>query len=256
MKRFVVCICLLVHVLSVAACAGGGGMAGFATETTQIMNNAELIEQVNQLAEQIRNQIEMVNDMVRNTATIPDQIFGDVRQIYGQVKGVLDSTQGIAYTLGNYDDEVKRRWKSYGEMSKLSTVQDFSGEYSTIVDAQCETVRNTFEALGVSWRQFENDDTGLLRQLQAKAKSATGRNELIQSTNQLLGFLSEELMRLRQLQMLQAQQTAAAFEAERAREDLSRKRTEAFFEKAPEEKIDIPDKSLIEILGDQYGNPD
>jgi P-type conjugative transfer protein TrbJ len=112
-----------------------------------------------------------------------------------------------------------------------------------------ETVRSTMEAIGVSMEELMNDDTSALEELQSKASSAKGRNELIQGTNQLLGFLAADAMKLRHLQMMQAQMAGTAYEAERAQEDLSRRRIEAFFKRGNEESVDVPDESLIDRIG-------
>jgi P-type conjugative transfer protein TrbJ len=216
---------------------------------TQLANNAELIEQVAQLAEQIQNQITMIQDMIHNTLTIPDQLFGDVRQIYSKVKGIIDATKGIAYNLSNLDEELKRRFKSYADLSGITKISGFSSEYENIVTAQMETVRSTMEAIGVSMEALVTDDASALEELQQKAGSAKGRNELIQATNQLLGFLAEDALRLRHLQMMQAQMAGTAYEAERARDDLSRRRIEAFFKRGDETPVNIPDESIIDRIG-------
>jgi hypothetical protein len=56
-------------------------------------------------------------------------------------------------------------------------------------------------------------------------------------------------MKLRQIQMMQAQMAGAAYEAERARSDLSNKRIESFFKRGNEEDAYIPDESFIDRLG-------
>jgi len=241
-------LCVLCCFAANAAFAGGG-LTGGATEITQLMNNSELIEQVAQLAEQIQNQITMIQDLIYNTLTIPDQLFRDVKQIYGKVKRIIDTTKGLAYNLSNMDEELKRRFKSYADMSDISTASGFVSEYRNIVDTQMETVRSTMEAIGVSFEELVNDDASALKELQSKASSAKGRNELIQATNQLLGFMAEDAMKLRQLQMMQAQMAGTAYEAERAREDLSRRRIEAFFKRGNEDDVYVPDESLIERIG-------
>ena len=240
-----VLFCLFTNV----AFAGGGGITGGATEITQIANNLELITQVGQLAQQITNQITMIQDLIYNTLTIPDQLFRDVKQVYGKVKGIIDKTKGLAYNLANMDEELKRRFKSYTDLSNLSNVGDLSKEYRNVVETQVETVRSTMEAIGVSFEELMNDDTSALKELQKKAGSAKGRNELIQATNQLLGFLAEDAMKLRQLQMMQAQMAGTALEAERAKSDLSNKRLESFFKRGSESNVYIPDKSLIDKFG-------
>jgi P-type conjugative transfer protein TrbJ len=220
--------------------AGGGGITGGATEFTQVLNNAELLKQVGQLSNQINNQItqitnqitqitnqiQMIQDMIHNTMGLPQQLFGNVTQIYSRIKGVMNQTKGIAYTMMNFDEEMKKRFPSYSEMSNMQTARNYQMEYRNIVDTQMETTRTTLEAIGVAWEQLENDDTKALEQLQNIAKSASGRNQIMQSTNQLLGFLSEESLKLRQLVMLQAQMTGVALEAERAKQDAAQMRNE------------------------------
>jgi P-type conjugative transfer protein TrbJ len=244
----VAALCVL-FCFSANALFAGGGLGGGATEITQMMNNAELVQQVSQLAQQIQNQITMIQDMIYNTLTIPDQLFRDVKGIYSKVKGIIDRTQGLAYNLANMDEELKRRFRSYSDMSSLSLVSDFSDEYRKIVGTQMETVRSTMEAIGVSFEELVTDDASALKELQQKASSADGRNSLIQATNQLLGFMAEDAMKLRQLQMMQAQMAGTAYEAERSRSDLSNRRLESFFKRGNEDPVYIPDDSLIDRLG-------
>ena len=246
--KMTIAICLLCC-FAVNAAYAGGGLTGVATEVTQLMNNSELVAQVAQLAEQIQNQITMIQDLIFNTLTIPDQLFRDVKQIYSKVKGIIDTTRGLAYNLSNLDEELKRRFKSYADMSNISTAGGFVSEYRNIVDTQMETVRSTMEAIGVSFEELVNDDASALKELQSKASSANGRNELIQATNQLLGFMAEDAMKLRQLQMMQAQMAGTAYEAERARADLGRRRIEAFFKRENAGAVNIPDESLIDRIG-------
>ena len=245
-KTFFTAVALACFFANAAHAGGGGGLTGGATEMTQMANNSELAAQVGQLAEQINNQIKMINDMITNTLTMPDQLFRDVKQVYGSVKNIIGKTQGIAYNLSNIDDELKRRFKDYSDLSKLVTVESFSAEYRNVVETQTNTVRTTMEAIGVSFEELVKDDTAALKELQKKASSAQGRNELIQGTNQLLGFLAEDAMKLRQLQMMQAQMAGTAYEAERTRSDLSNKRLEDFFKRGSEQDVYIPDKSLID----------
>ena len=244
----IIAVCLLFCIAVNAAYAGGGATGG-ATEATQLINKAELVKQVSQLAEQIQNQIKMIQDLIHNTLTIPDQLFRDVQGIYSKIKGIIDNTKGLAYNLANLDEELKNRFKSYSDMESLTRVSDLSSELRNIVDTQMETVRSTMEAIGVSFEQLINDDASALKELQNKASSATGRNELIQATNQLLGFLAEDAMKLRQLQMMQAQMAGTALEAERATDDISNKRIEAFFQRGNEYPVNIPNESLIDRLG-------
>lgn len=236
MKRIVFAL-LFAYTVSATAW-GGGGMTGGATEITQLMNNSELLRQVTQLAEQINNQITMINDMIYNTKAMANQLFPDVTLLYSNIKSVMDNTMGIAHTLANYGEEIKRRFKSYKDLgSSLSNAKDFTKEYRDIVETRMETTRTVMEGLGVMAEEFENDGK-ILQKLQEKAASATGRNEIAQGANQLLSFLGQELMRLRELQMMQLNSAASALEAERAARELGERQEEAASQ-TPERDHDV-----------------
>jgi conjugal transfer/entry exclusion protein len=61
--------------------------------------------------------------------------------------------------------------------------------------------------------------------------------------------MAADAMKLRQLQMMQAQMAGTAYEAERARTDLSNKRIEGFFKRGDDSPVNIPDESIIDKLG-------
>jgi hypothetical protein len=77
-----------------AAAGGGGVIGGGATEWTQLLNNSELIavvgkstEQINnqitqitQLAQQIQNQLRIYENMLQNTAQLPQQPVAQYRR--------------------------------------------------------------------------------------------------------------------------------------------------------------------------------
>ncbi len=84
--------------------AVAGGVTGQATEWTQLANNAELIslvgksaEQVNnqitqisQLAEQIQNQLNIYQNMLQNTAQLPNHIWGQVESDLQNLQSVVN----------------------------------------------------------------------------------------------------------------------------------------------------------------------
>ena len=233
----------------------GGGLGGGATEFTQQLNNAELVKAIEKAQEQIKfleDQLRTLDNVlsladIDNMLQGPMQIYSKVTGIYRRVKGILDKTRGLTYTVANLDEELKRRFKSYGDMAMASN-RDFAEESRSIAETQMETVRSTLKGIHVAWDQFQ-DDTKTLEQIQDVAKSAKGRNQIEQARNQLLGFLGEELMRLRQMTMMQAQMAGVALEAERAKEDARQKRLEAFFKPASPSDVKGP---AFESLADLF----
>ena len=80
-----------------------GGVTGQATEWTQLANNSELIslvgkstEQVNnqirqitQLAEQIQNQLKIYQNMLQNTAQLPNHVWGQVEGDLNRLRSIV-----------------------------------------------------------------------------------------------------------------------------------------------------------------------
>jgi P-type conjugative transfer protein TrbJ len=214
--------------------AGGGGL-GRATEMTQKMNNAELIAVVKKGAEQVQNQVKqianeiqmianqvtMIQDLVKNTLSLPSQLYGDIMNSVNGVKNVLSQTQGLAHTLGDIDGLFKSRFKTPQQMTSMNKPTDFQREYAKIQETQRETIRSSMGAIGVTYDRYTSD-AELLKQLQSKAGTADGRNQLLQMQIQFLAFASRQIMRLQELSMMQMMNYGTALEAERTKEDLEK----------------------------------
>jgi len=238
-KRYFTVLFLLVWSFTVMTndvYAGGGGITGNATEWTQLANNAELIVaarkategvekqilQITNQAKQIAHQIEMIKDMAANTLSLPSQIYGDVMRIVNRVKGVYENTKGVIFSMRNINGAYRNSFRSYSELkTNVKTIEDFDTEYVKISEAQQETITSVMEAIGIKYDQYTSD-AELLSQLQRKAESAEGRNQILQAANQLNAFAAQQLLELREIIMLQTNAFSAAAEAERARSDLER----------------------------------
>jgi P-type conjugative transfer protein TrbJ len=202
---------------------------------TQKLNNAELVavtkngvdqvqNQIRQITNEIQmitNQVTMIQDLMKNTLSLPYQLYGDVMDSVKNVKDVLARTQGVAHSLGDIDALFKSRYRTPAQMTAIKTPADFQKEYATIQETQRETIRSSMNATGVIYDQYTSD-ADLLKQLQAKAGSADGRNQLLQMELQLMAFSSRQLMRLQELSMMQMTNYGAAMEAERAKEDMAK----------------------------------
>ncbi|TGR73577.1 conjugal transfer protein TrbJ, partial [Mesorhizobium sp. M1C.F.Ca.ET.193.01.1.1] len=107
-----------------------GGVTGQATEWTQLANNAELVKllessgvqvenqvkQIAQLAEQIQNQLNIYQNMLQNTAQLPDHIWGQVENDLNRLQGIVAQGNGVAFSMGNIDDVLKQRFQSFADL--------------------------------------------------------------------------------------------------------------------------------------------
>lgn len=149
--------------------AQAGGVTGQATEWTQLANNAELVslvgksaEQVNnqitqisQLAEQIQNQLNIYNNLLQNTAQLPNHIWGQVERDLKSLQNVVAQGQGVAFSMGNIDDVLKQRFQSFSEMkSNLPAGASFSTTYQNWSDTNRDTIAGTLKAANLTADQF------------------------------------------------------------------------------------------------------
>lgn len=135
--------------------AKAGSATGAATEWTQLANNAELIKllqssgvqvenqltQISQLAEQIQNQLKIYENMLQNTAQLPNHIWGEVESDLKRLQNVVSQGQGIAFSMGNADDILNQRFPSYSDLkTNLSDGESFSSSYQSWSDTNRDTI--------------------------------------------------------------------------------------------------------------------
>ena len=238
---FVLAFSVLTGLMVGSVLAGGGGLAGGATEATQLANNAELATQVSQLAEQINNQIKMVQDMINNTLALPKQLIGDVTGVINDVMGAYNEMQGILGRLSNLDEEFYNLFYSAlqgggaggagGVTSGDSEwLENYSEKYYELSKGMEKQAKKTLESLKVSAEDI-NDSTQLLQDLSENASTATGRNAILQAGNELLGFLGGELLKVRTLMTEQTKTYLDYAERQRTLEDAEERIVQQDYDK-------------------------
>jgi len=236
-------IAAIILLIVFPASANAGGVTGQATEWTQIANNAELIslvgksaEQVNnqitqisQLAEQIQNQINIYNNMLQNTAQLPNHIWGQVENDLKNLQNVVGQSQGVAFSMGNIDDVLKQRFKSFGEMkSNLPDGASFSSTYQNWSDTNRDTIGGTLKAANLTADQFSSEES-TMSALRSMSESADGQMKALQVGHQIAAQQVAQMQKLRGLVSQQMTMMGTWFQSEQAQKDLAQARREQFF---------------------------
>ncbi|WP_234894847.1 P-type conjugative transfer protein TrbJ [Agrobacterium vitis] len=225
------------------ASAEAGGVTGQATEWTQIANNTELIslvgksaEQVNnqitqisQLAEQIQNQINIYNNMLQNTAQLPNHIWGQVESDLKNLQSVVAQGQGVAFSMGNIDDVLKQRFQSFSEMkSNLPDGASFSSTYQNWSDTNRDTIAGSLKAANLTADQFSSEE-GTMSSLRSMSETADGQMKALQVGHQIAAQQVAQMQKLRGLVSQQMTMMGTWFQSEQAQKDLAQARREQFF---------------------------
>jgi type IV secretion system protein TrbJ len=220
-----------------------GGVTGQATEWTQLANNAELVslvgkstEQVNnqikeisQLAEQIQNQINIYKNLLQNTAQLPDHIWGQVENDLKNLQNVVAKGQGVAFSMGNIDDVLKQRFKSFAAMkSNLPDGRNFSSTYQNWSDTNRDTIAGTLNAANLTAGQFSSEES-TMASLRSMSESADGQMKALQVGHQIAAQEVAQMQKLRGLVSQQMTMMGTWFQSEQAQKDLAQARREKFF---------------------------
>ena len=221
----------------------GGGLTGGATEWTQILNNGELIslvgksaEQVNnqikqitQLAEQIQNQLNIYKNLLQNTAQLPTQIWGQVANDLNKLQSIVAQGQGIAFSMGNIDDVLKQRFKSFADFkTNLPTGTSFSQTYQSWSTTNRDTIAGTLKAANLTSDQFSSEES-TMASLRSLSESADGQMKALQVGHQIANQQVAQMQKLRGLVSQQMTMMATWYQSQQSEKDLSQARREEFF---------------------------
>ncbi|WP_245489488.1 MULTISPECIES: P-type conjugative transfer protein TrbJ [unclassified Mesorhizobium] len=220
-----------------------GGVTGQATEWTQLANNAELVKllessgvqvenqvkQIAQLAEQIQNQLNIYQNMLQNTAQLPNHIWGQVENDLNRLQGIVAQGNGVAFSMGNIDDVLKQRFQSFADMkTNLPNGEAFSSTYQSWSDTNRDTIGGTLKAANLTAEQFSSEES-TMASLRSMSESADGQMKALQVGHQIAAQEVAQLQKLRGLVSQQMTMMGAWYQSEQAQKDLAQARREKFF---------------------------
>lgn len=226
-----------------SAPAFAGSATGAATEWTQLANNAQLIDllkssglqvdnqltQISQLAEQIQNQLNIYENMLQNTAQLPDHIWGQVESDLNQLRDIIDQGQSISFSMGSADDVLKQRFQSYADLqTAAANGTDLSSNYARWSDTNRDTIASTLKAASLTAGQFdsEEDTMGSLRTM---SETADGQMKALQVGHEIAAQQVGQMQKLRGLVSQQMTMMGTWLQSEQTDKDLAQARREKFF---------------------------
>lgn len=226
-----------------ASPAFAGAVTGNATEWTQLLNNSELVDlvgkssaqiqnqvkQIAQLSQQIQNQINIYQNMLQNTAKLPDHVWGQVASDLGRLRNVVNQGQGIAFSMGNTDDVLKKRFKSYADFkTKLPAGQDFSSAWQSWSDTNRDTIGGTLKAASLTADQFSSEEATMQR-LRSMSETADGQMKALQVGHEIAAQEVAQTQKLRGLVAQQMTMMGTWYQSEQAKQDLTTAAGQRYF---------------------------
>ncbi|WP_248310232.1 P-type conjugative transfer protein TrbJ [Bosea sp. 117] len=223
--------------------AVSGAATGGATEWTQLLNNGELVtlvtksaEQINnqvtqitQLAQQIQNQLRIYENMLQNTAQLPNQVWGQVENDLNRLRSLAAQGQGIAFSMSNADDVLKQRFQSYADFkTNLPSGTSFASTYQNWSTTNRDTIAGTLKAAGLTAEQFSSEES-TMSSLRTMSQSADGQMKALQVGHQIAAQQVAQFQKLRGLVSQQTTMMGTWLQSKQSDKDLAQARREQFF---------------------------
>lgn len=242
-------LALTATILSIEAIgvpAHAGTATGAATEWTQLLNNGELmslvgqsgeqiqnqITQITQLAEQIQNQLRIYENMLQNTARLPNHIWGQVEGDLIRLRNIVDQGQSIAFSMGNADDVLHQRFKSYADLkTSLPDGDTFSSTYQIWSNTNRDTIGSSLKIASLTADQFDSEED-TMSSLRSMSESADGQMKALQVGHEIAAQQVAQMQKLRGLVSQQMTMMGTWLQSEQTDKDLAQARREKFFSAA------------------------
>jgi P-type conjugative transfer protein TrbJ len=223
--------------------ANAGTATGAATEWTQVLNNGELVSlvgqsgeqiqnqltQISQLAQQIETQLNIYQNLLQNTATLPSHMWGQVESDLNQLRSIVDQGQSISFSMGNADDVLQQRFQSYSSLkTNLPDNASFSSTYQSWSDTNRDTIASTLKAASLTAEQFDTEE-GTMSSLRSMSETADGQMKALQVGHEIAAQQVAQIQKLRGLVSQQMTMMGTWLQTEQTDKDLAQARREKFF---------------------------
>ena len=157
----------------------------------------------------VRNDLLRYADMLKHGTPLTNQVYGPVTQDLQQLAQVVLGGQALAYSMANLDVQFRNTFKGYNQaFSPTAYYQNYQQWSQTSLD----TTHSTLKAMGLQGAQLQNEQT-VLAALHQMMQTPIGRMQAIQIGSDLSEQQVEQLMKLRQLMILDLQ-SKQAYQAE------------------------------------------
>ncbi len=200
-----------------------GVLGGFATEWTQLANNLQLVNSYIRLGDQLQQEIRMVLDMTKNSQILPSQVFGPISTDIARLASIVQGGRALAYSMANLDAEFRTRFRGWGYSSRT-----WYSDYRNWSQTSLDTTLGTLRAAGLQGQQLQSEQA-VLDRLRVMAQSSDGRMQALQVANQIAEQQVQQIMKLRQLMLVDLQSKQAFQAAQMQRQAASEAASEQFF---------------------------
>ena len=209
----------------------------------QILNyvrqGLQYAKQLDQYAKQIESyvlQIQQFENMVKNSIKLPQMVFDDALSTIRSIENTMQQAKNIGYTWSNLDFSFKNMFPdTYSQYHRLKQFgdswerleDDFKRSERTYDSALSALKAARAQSMDLSQDQYRMDRVGW------QLRDAKGRLDAMQAAGEYAQHSAQQLMKLRQIGLLQSQLMAQVQADTQERLDMDRAAAQILIEKEP-----------------------
>ncbi len=159
----------------------------------------------------------------------------DVLPLIDDAKNIVSEGQAIAYSMQNLEGEMMARYKDYEDyLTQLRALPgDIRSDYQTLYqewsDKQEVSIRKILKGQGFHAAQFAGDEA-TLQTLREQARTAEGRNRILQVGQEIAAETINQITKLRQLVIEQSSLHASYFADKQAKDSYKKAAKQMMYE--------------------------
>lgn len=192
---------VLAVTLSLAARVGraqGIPVIDVANLAQNLISAIEEVIAVAQRITQIAYLVKQLDNMILHTQNYSPGVWDEqALPLLQQLGDAINQEQAIAYSMSNLDGVFRRKYPGY------VPPQDFHTQYDMWTRTTLDTVRGVLESTQLQANDFVNEQSRL-QALQSLSDSSVGRMQVLQAGNMIAAEQVQQVSKLRQLVMAQA----------------------------------------------------
>ncbi len=193
MRKHVITLMVLVAVAANPLQKAEAG--AFATEITQLLNQAQLVLAYIRQGLQLENEVSMLANMVRNTTNLSPQTFGQIQGDINSLAQIVQGGQALAYSLGNLDQLFRKTYPGYGTNPTV-----YYRNYQKWSQTSLDTTLGALRAAGLQSQQMRSEQA-VINSLESMSRTADGQMQALNVLGQISDQQVQQLMKLRELMM-------------------------------------------------------
>jgi P-type conjugative transfer protein TrbJ len=167
----------------------------FAMELTQVLNHGQLVMSYIRQGEQLANEINMYQNMLRNVKQLPGQTYGPIASDINSLATIVQGGRVLAYSLSNLDGLFRSTYPGYA-----TNPTTYYRQYQAWSQTSLDTTLGALRAAGLQGQQLQNEQT-VLNSLRGMAQTSDGQMQALQVIGEINEQQIQQLMKLRELML-------------------------------------------------------